>query len=112
MNVERLNPAPPFCETFMRSRERFVPEVPGCYVLTTYSRVVLYIGLAKNLRRRMNDHLDNPVKTEETRLGRAILFYWIKTLDLNLIERTWLNTHIEHEGALPLLNSIYSPTPT
>jgi excinuclease UvrABC nuclease subunit len=112
MNVEHLNPVPPSCDTFRRSRERFIPEVPGCYVLTTYSRVILYIGLAKNLRKRMNNHLDSPLKTEETRLGRAILFYWIETSDLNLIERTWLNTHIQHEGALPVLNRIYSPTPT
>jgi len=112
MNVERLVPQPTGCETFLRSRGRFVPEAAGCYVLATFSRVVLYVGLAKNLRKRMNDHLDSPKKTGDTKYGRAMLFYWTETPDPNLIERTWLNTHLEHEGVLPVLNSIFSPTAT
>jgi hypothetical protein len=112
MNVEKLFPAPPHCEPFSRSNIRFVPEASGCYVLTTFSKEVLYIGLAINLRRRMNDHLDSPVKRAETKLGRAVLFHWIESPDTNKIERTWMNIHLLQEGTLPLLNRMYSPTAT
>jgi hypothetical protein len=112
MNVEELVPQPTHCETFKRSRERFIPEKPGCYVLTTFSKSVLYVGLTNNLRKRMNDHLDSPTKTGETKLGRAVLFFWIESADTNKIERTWMNIHIQCEGSLPELNSMYSPTST
>ena len=112
MNISELVPQPSHCETFLRNRLRFVHDGPGCYVLTTFSKVVLYIGLADNLRRRMNDHLDDPIKTGETTLGRAFLFHWIESQDTNKIERTWMNIHIQHEGSLPILNKMYSPTPT
>jgi len=81
-------------------------------VLTTFSREVLYLGLANNLRRRMNQHLDNPTKTNHTKLGRAVLFHWIESPDTNKIERTWMNIHIQNEGVLPALNRSYSPTVT
>lgn len=112
MNIGKIIPRPPLKEAFRLSRERYVSEKSGCYILTTFSGVVLYIGLAKNLRRRMRDHLNNPEKTNETSLGKAILFHWIESNDINKIERTWLNIHIENEGSLPILNKIYSPVPT
>lgn len=110
MNLEKLIPPPVCKEAFRLDREKFIPEKSGCYVLTNFSGIVLYIGLAKNLRRRMNDHLKNPAKTNETVFGRAIMFHWLISDDLNKIERTWLNTHIENDGLLPVLNKIYSPT--
>ena len=112
MNIGDLVPRPSGCEPFKRNHERFVPEKAGCYVLTNFSKEVLYVGLADNLRRRMNDHLDSPTKTDETRLGRAILFHWIESVDTNKIERTWMNIHIQNEGILPVLNRAYSPTAT
>lgn len=110
MNIDQLNPSPIKSESFKRNRLRFVPETSGCYALATFGKTVLYIGLAKNLRKRFNDHLDTPAKTAETKLGRAVLFFWIESAELNKIERTWLNIHTNQEGSLPLLNSIYSPT--
>ena len=112
MNISELVPQPSRRENFKRYRERFVPEQSGCYVLTTYDGLVLYIGLADSLRRRMNNHLDNPMKTEPTELGRAFWFHWIESPDTNKIERTWMNIHIQHEGTLPVLNKVYSPTAT
>jgi excinuclease UvrABC nuclease subunit len=109
MNIDELIPQPTHREPFTRKECKFVPESPGCYVLTTFNGIVLYIGLATNLRRRMNDHLDNPAKTCETVLGRAIFFHWLETPETNKVERTWMNTHIQHEGVLPILNSIFSP---
>jgi len=110
MNLSELNPLPTHREPFNRNNERFIPETAGCYVLTTFEGVVLYIGLTENLRRRMNQHLDSPQKTELTKLGRAILFHWIETPDTYKIERTWLNTHSYNEGSLPVLNGMNSPT--
>lgn len=110
MNIIELVPQPSQCETFKRNRERYIPEKPGCYVLATFSKVVLYIGLTNNLRRRMNQHLDSSEKICETKNGRAVYFFWIESQELNKIERTWMNIHNQHEGALPDLNKMYSPT--
>jgi len=112
MNIVQLVPAPVTSETFNRSRLRFIPEVSGCYALTSFGRTVLYLGLATNLRKRFNDHLDSPAKTSETKHGRAVLFFWIESAELNKVERTWMNIHLNEEGALPILNSVYSPTST
>lgn len=109
MNVGDLLPQPRDHETFRFSRLRYVPESPGCYALTTFDGTILYVGLAANLRRRMTDHLNNPLKTKITLQGRAILFYWYTTDDLNKVERTWMNTHEQHEGKLPALNRLHSP---
>lgn len=110
MNVADLIPAPTHREPFNRSKERFVPEGAGCYVLSTFEGIILYVGLANNLRRRMKDHLDSSEKTGLTKFGRATLFYWIETPDTNTIERTWLNTHSYTEGSWPVLNKVSSPT--
>jgi hypothetical protein len=112
MNVDKLVPEPVKREPFKRNRLRFIPDTPGCYVLATFENVVLYLGLASRLRRRINDHLDDAAKTAETRLGRAVFVFWIEHPGLNKVERTWMNIHIELEGALPILNGIYSPTST
>jgi excinuclease UvrABC nuclease subunit len=63
---------PPYKQPFRLSHQRFVPAKPGCYVLTTFTDLVLYVGLAVDLRRRVGEHLDSPDKTEVARLGRAI----------------------------------------
>jgi hypothetical protein len=110
MNISELNPSPTHREPFEWSKERFVPETPGCYVLTTFEGAILYIGLTDNLRRRMNAHLDSPQKSGLTKNGRAIFFHWLETPDTYKVERTWLNTHSYTEGSLPLLNRMNSPT--
>jgi hypothetical protein len=109
MNLSELIPQPQGCDSFRRSRCKFVPEKSGCYVLTTFEKLVLYVGLATNLRKRMNEHLDSPEKTRATEKGRAVQFHWLETPDINTVERTWMNTHIQHEGTLPPLNKMYSP---
>jgi hypothetical protein len=109
MNVSDLVPQPQGCESFLRNRCRFVPETSGCYALTTFNKVVLYVGKATSLRSRMNNHLDDTEKTGPTEKGRAVLFYWLETADIDTVERTWMNIHTQHEGRLPLLNKVYSP---
>lgn len=112
MNVQTLDPLPDNQQPFRRSHQKFVPDRSGCYVLTTFTGVVLYVGLASDLRRRMGDHLGSPAKIQETALGRAIWFHWLETEHLNKVERTWMNIHTQNEGRLPLLNDVYSPTAT
>jgi predicted GIY-YIG superfamily endonuclease len=112
MNINALSPLPDKCEPFRRNRERFIAKASGCYVLTTYEGVVLYIGLSMDLRRRFNEHLDCPEKTSLTEKGRAVFFHWFETPETNKVERTWQNTHIQHEGALPVLNRVNSPVST
>jgi excinuclease UvrABC nuclease subunit len=104
-----LLPQPIEHETFKRNRERFIPEKQGCYVLATFSHEVIYVGLAKNLRSRMNNHLDSKEKTTPTIVGRATYFYWLECKEIEKVERTWLNIHVQHEGAYPPLNKVYSP---
>lgn len=110
MNVADLIPLPAGRDAFRRSRERFVPDRAGCYVITTFEGIILYIGLTVSLRRRMNDHLDTPAKVTATALGRGVWFHWLETRDTNMLERTWLNMHLNAEGKLPPLNHLYSPT--
>ena len=112
MNIASLIPLPGRREPFRRDRERFVPVKAGCYALTTFGGVVLYVGLAVNLRRRMNDHLDTPEKVNLTKHGRAVWFHWLETDETSKVERTWLNIHIQHEGEMPILNQIYSAVST
>jgi len=109
MTIDKLSPLPSARENFKRSCVKFVSEKSGCYVLTTFGGVVLYIGQAINIRSRMVDHLDDPEKTKETPLGRALFFYWLEMDNIGKVERTWLNIHVEHEGRYPLLNKMFSP---
>jgi len=110
MNISLLIPPPLDSEAFRRNRQNFIPDKAGCYVLTNFSKEVMYVGLATSLRRRFNQHLDSDHKTAVTALGKAVLFFWTETAAINKVERTWMNIHIQHEGTLPLLNAVYSPT--
>ncbi len=109
MIIAALTPPPAKAERFQRKNERFIPERSGCYVLSTFENAVLYVGLASNLRRRMNQHLDSQEKTGLTELGRAAWFHWIEGDEIHQIERTWLNIHMTHEGRMPVLNKVFSP---
>ncbi|WOS65839.1 GIY-YIG nuclease family protein [Sinorhizobium fredii] len=110
MRIGDLVPVPTKREGFRRSRLRFVPGDCGCYVLATFDGHVLYVGLTKNLRRRMGQHLDNQEKVKATDFGRAVWFLWLECDNLSKVERTWMNIHVQHHGKLPILNKIYSAT--
>lgn len=109
MNVTDLVPRVHGAEPFRRSQLRFLPTVGGCYVLSTFVGNILYIGKTVSLRRRFVEHLDTPSKLEVTALGRASMFHWSVYDDVATLERTWMNAFILVEGALPLINKLYSP---
>ncbi len=109
MKVENLKPMPDRRESFRRDRQRFVPEQSGCYVLATFQGDILYVGLAKDLKRRFGDHLDDPKKTSKTENGRVVLFHWFECDELEKVERTWQNECELEDGVLPILNRVKSP---
>ncbi len=109
MNFENLVPQPNRSESFLRRRMHLIPAVSGCYALSSLDGTVLYVGLASNLQRRFGQHLDSPEKCSPTIHGRAVLFHWIESPDMNKIERTWMNIHIQNEGKRPVLNKVDSP---
>ena len=109
MNVQCLTPRPTSRENFRRNRQQFIPVAQGCYVLTTFQDVVLYVGLSKDLRRRFGEHLDDPKKTSTTHDGRVFFFYWLECDKLEKIERTWQNECELMDGVLPIMNRTSSP---
>jgi excinuclease UvrABC nuclease subunit len=111
VKIDKLSPPVEGNESFRKSCERFLPDQPGCYVLATFGRDVLYIGLAISLRRRIAQHLENPGKTALTSQGRAVMVHWRTAgpLELEKLERTWLLIHEQYEAKLPPLNSVHSP---
>ena len=109
MTAGELVPLPAHCVPFRRDCLRAVAAVSGCYALTTALGVVLYLGLAKDLRARMRQHLDNPEKVMPTPRGRAVQFHWIEATALEQVERGWLNAYGIIHGELPILNKVGSP---
>lgn len=112
MKVDRLKPLPDKRTQFAWSHHVIAPEQPGCYALATYSGEVLYVGLAtSSVRDRMGIHLDTPKKRKANVLGAAFWFYYLvcNPAEVNAVERGWMNQTIMEDGAIPLLNSVYSP---
>jgi hypothetical protein len=112
MKVNCLRPTPEYRMQFAWSHYKKVPENSGCYALVTYGGEVLYVGLATtSIRDRMKDHLDTPKKTKAGPVGAPFWIYYTlcSSVEVNPIERGWMNQAILEDGAMPLLNGIYSP---
>ena len=112
MNINDLEPSPANNRRpFKLDQYGHIPEVSGCYVLTTFEDHILYIGQANTLRRRFEQHLDSAEKANPTLEGRAYWFYWLEQEEaqLNKLERGWVVLHTNTEGKMPILNSILPP---
>ena len=111
MIVTELVPKPHDKLQFKLLCYKSVPQISGCYVLTTFANEILYIGLALNLNSRFQQHLDNKQKTMGTKYGKAIWFYYLAYDSRNLpkLERSWLNQYTTVHSHLPILNRINSP---
>lgn len=86
-----------------------LPGSPGCYCLATHAGEILYIGKAKNIRRRIGEHLQDEEKTGKTSRGVAFWVYHRRVdapHDLGKLERGWMNEHEIKEGIKPPLNKI------
>ena len=111
MKIEKLVPKPTQRIIFNLSSNYLLPKASGCYVLSTYDDIIIYIGLANNLNNRFKQHLDNPEKTNPTTEGKATWFYYklYDSKNLEKLERTWLNQFQSLHGRFPILNKTSSP---
>ena len=111
MKLEELTPKPIDKVQFKFAFFKSVPQINGCYVITTFDNSILYIGLATDLNSRFKEHLNNKEKTAPTKEGKAIWFYFSAYDSRNLpkLERTWLNQYKDQHGQLPILNKVNSP---
>jgi hypothetical protein len=59
----------------------------------------------------MRDHLDTPEKRKFGPMGAAFWFYYLvrPNLQVNPVERGWMNQAIMEDGVIPPLNKVYSP---
>ena len=51
----------------MKDKLKLVPEKPGCYLMKNDEGNIIYVGKAKNLKRRVNSYF-NKVHTGKTRV--------------------------------------------
>ncbi len=111
MKITQLIPNVEVRVRFSLRDHRLVPEVSGCYVLTTFHGDVLYVGLATDLHSRFAQHRDDAGKCGETPFGVAFWFYFLlaDSNETRRVERTWQNLHLECHGELPCFNKVYSP---
>ncbi len=111
MKIEELIPLPKDKVHFKLASFKFVPKKEGYYVLTTFDNDILYIGLSDNLFDRFQQHLGNPEKTNPTKEGKAIWFYFTTYDPKNLpkLERSWINQFDTKHGRKPILNKVSSP---
>lgn len=111
MKIEELDPRPTQKEVFRLNRYQYIPEQSACYALVSFQEDVLYVGIAENLRRRFENHLNDPRMISITKYGTAFFIYWLtcNENELEKIERTWQNQCELQDGSLPVLNRIRSP---
>jgi len=112
MNASMLRPMCRVKEKFLYSSVGDIPRSPGCYVLTTWSDDILYIGQSTSLWSRITSHLADPEKTSLTPAGKAFWFHYdlFDAFVLNRVERGWIQQHEDCEGSLPILNRIQPPS--
>jgi len=108
MNVRELNDSSLVRLEFSKRKTVLVPRNHGVYVLSNYFDSILYIGVSKNLQRRMLEHLNSEEKKNLTPEGRAYWFFY-KVCSENEArpeERGWILHYALHEGKLPYFNKI------
>jgi len=103
----------------MASVKANAPEAPGVYEISLaevevdyplHSSGVVYIGSAKNLRKRLRDHLGPNSKNDDLRTllsnHRAVFRYIVKHGDVRVEEKRLCQCFISTYGALPRCNRI------
>ena len=113
MLFSSLNPAPDGKGEFSFACLHDIPAESGCYALAAYNGAILYIGQAKNLRNRMEQHLREDAKRQNTPHGVAFWMHYKKwdAIQLDGLERGWMQQHqFQEQGARPFFNKIDAPT--
>jgi hypothetical protein len=112
MQVDDLKPQPQCTIRFLWSSLDYAPQAAGCYVLATFDKKVLYVGLASSdIRSRMRSHLQDPNKIASPGIGMPFWFFFIEapSQSVNSIERGWLHECLLADGQWPVFNEADSP---
>ena len=106
MKIGDLRPAVSLRERFHLSCRLLVPTDAGCYVLTSFDGEVLYVGLAKCLATRFEQHCNDGDKRRVVSGFKAAWFYYLRCSETELarLERGWMSEYLDVHGALPPLN--------
>jgi excinuclease UvrABC nuclease subunit len=96
---------------FALTDRRRVPEMPGCYALASFDEEILYVGLAKSLRRRFCEHREDNSKRQTVEGVKAAWFHFTLCTESKMmrIERGWMNLYKSLHDQLPPMNKVYSP---
>ena len=113
MLVGRLSPEATSHTLFRRDSAIMIPEAPGCYVLVTQERVILYVGQAVNINRRVEDHLASDDKRNRTPWGyvRWVFYRLCDVSELSDLESIWVQQFkLANRGNLPYFNKVEPPS--
>ena len=83
----------------MKEKLKLIPEKPGCYLMKNKDGLIIYVGKAKNLKRRVNSYF-NKIHTGKT-----------KALVSNIKDFEYIVTNSETESLILEINLIkrYNP---
>ena len=92
-------------QTYLKGIVNNLPETPGCYQYLDDSGTVIYVGKAKNLKRRVSSYFNKEQQTRKTRLLvthiRDIRYVVVKTeADALLLENNLIKRYKPHYNVL------------
>mgnify|MGYP000189361936 FL=1 len=92
-------------QTYLKGIVNNLPETPGCYQYLDDSGTIIYVGKAKNLKRRVSSYFNKEQQTRKTRLLvthiRDIRYVVVKTeADALLLENTLIKRYKPHYNVL------------
>ena len=92
-------------QTYLKGIVNNLPETPGCYQYLDDSGTIIYVGQAKNLKRRVSSYFNKEQQTRKTRLLvthiRDIRYVVVKTeADALLLENNLIKRYKPHYNVL------------
>lgn len=92
-------------KTYLKGIVNNLPETPGCYQYLDDSGTIIYVGKAKNLKRRVSSYFNKEQQTRKTRLLvthiRDIRYVVVKTeTDALLLENNLIKRYKPHYNVL------------
>ena len=92
-------------QTYLKGIVNNLPETPGCYQYLDDSGPIIYVGKAKNLKRRVSSYFNKEQQTRKTRLLvthiRDIRYVVVKTeADALLLENNLIKRYKPHYNVL------------
>lgn len=92
-------------QTYIKGIVNNLPETPGCYQYLDDSGTIIYVGKAKNLKRRVSSYFNKEQQTRKTRLLvthiRDIRYVVVKTeADALLLENNLIKRYKPHYNVL------------